>query len=89
MRCKLYFDEVAPAALQLCHAMPCGNRSAFPAGSTSRDCPPEEAGVKGDGRDEGRKCQPNTLSGSCILAQLIITFLSFSVHLQAIIIRAV
>lgn len=69
--------------------MPCGKRSVLPAGSASRECPPGEAGVKGDGRDEGHNCQLNASSESCILAQLIITFLSFSVHLQAVIIRAV
>lgn len=62
--------------------------SKLEASSGSRKGPPEAAGWKWGGRDEGCKCQLNILSENCILAQIIITFLSFSVHLQAIFIRA-
>ncbi|PKU37243.1 hypothetical protein llap_12452 [Limosa lapponica baueri] len=44
--------------------MPCGKCSGFPAGSASIECPPGEAGVKGDGRDEGQNCQLNASSES-------------------------
>lgn len=41
MGCKWHYDQVAAAALHLCHAM----WEDFPVGSTGRDCPPEEARV--------------------------------------------
>lgn len=85
MECKWHYDQVAAAVLLLFHAMWEG----FPAGSTGREHPLEEARAMWNGRDEGCNCQLNTLSQSYILAQLIITFHSFSVHLQAVIIRAV
>lgn len=63
--------------------------SKLEASSGSRNGPLEEAGGKWGGRNEGHNRQLNTLSENCILAQLIINFLSFSVHLQAIFIKAV
>lgn len=63
--------------------------STLESSSGSREDPLEDARGKWGGRDEGHSCQLNGLSENCILTQLIISFLSFSVHLQAIFIRAV